>query len=130
MAAKTNPVVWFEIYVNNMARARKFYETVLNDKLEKMPMVNNDHSEMYMFPMSDDMSAPNVSGMLVKMEGIEAGGNSTIVYFGSDDCSVEESRVVAAGGKVIHSKFSIDEYGFICLCLDTEGNCFGVHSMQ
>ena len=26
---KPNPVVWFEIYVQDMARARKFYETVL-----------------------------------------------------------------------------------------------------
>ncbi|NOU14691.1 MAG: VOC family protein, partial [Methylococcaceae bacterium] len=25
---QSNPVVWFEIYVQNMERARKFYETV------------------------------------------------------------------------------------------------------
>lgn len=130
MAAKVNPVVWFEIYVNDMARARKFYETILNDKLEEMPMEDGSDMEMVMFPGVEDMDAPHASGALVKMEGMEAGGNSTIVYFGSEDCAVEESRVAAAGGKVMKSKFSIGEYGYICLCFDTEGNCFGVHSMK
>jgi predicted enzyme related to lactoylglutathione lyase len=32
----SNPVVWFEIYVQDMPRARKFYEAVLDVKLEKM----------------------------------------------------------------------------------------------
>jgi predicted enzyme related to lactoylglutathione lyase len=31
-----NPVSWFEIYVQDMARATKFYETVLEVKLEKL----------------------------------------------------------------------------------------------
>ncbi|WP_165020956.1 VOC family protein [Dysgonomonas sp. ZJ279] len=133
MATKTNPVVWFEIYINDMARARKFYETVLGKELIDMPMgeqTDLEDFEMVMFPFADDMNAPNASGALVKMEGVEAGGNSTIVYFGCDDCTVEESRVVAAGGKVMKTKFSIGEYGFISLCFDTEDNCFGLHSMK
>lgn len=130
MATKVNPVVWFEIYVNNMLRARKFYETVLDCKLEDLPMDDHSNFEMVMFPAIPDMDAPNASGALVKMEGIAAGGNSTIVYFASEDCAVEESRVAAAGGAVMRSKFCIGEYGYICLCYDTEGNCFGVHSMK
>lgn len=35
MKAK-NPVVWFEIYVDNLERARKFYENVLNLKLSEL----------------------------------------------------------------------------------------------
>ena len=31
----SNPVVWFEIYVQNMERAKAFYEAVLAVKLEK-----------------------------------------------------------------------------------------------
>ena len=30
---KSNPVVWFEIYVQDMARAQQFYETVLQTQL-------------------------------------------------------------------------------------------------
>lgn len=31
-----NPVEWFEIHVQDMARATKFYESVLETKLEKL----------------------------------------------------------------------------------------------
>lgn len=130
MSTKINPVVWFEIYVNDMPRARKFYETVLSCKLTDMPMEDGSDVEMIMFPMAEDMEAPNASGALVKMKGMEVGGNSTIVYFGCDDCAVEESRVKAAGGEVMRAKFSVGEYGYISLCLDTEGNCFGLHSIK
>jgi predicted enzyme related to lactoylglutathione lyase len=58
------------------------------------------------------------------------GVGGTIVYFNSDDCSVEEARVQDAGGQVVRPKFSIGEFGFVSLCMDTEGNMFGVASMK
>jgi len=130
MTIKTNPVVWFEIYVNDMARARKFYETILDIELINMPMETSSDYEMLVFPSTEDMNAPNASGSLVRMNDMKAGGNSTIVYFSCDDCSVEESRVADAGGKVLQSKMTIGEHGFISLCVDTEGNTFGLHSMK
>jgi uncharacterized protein len=66
----------------------------------------------------------------VKMEGFPVGGNSVLVYFSCDDCSLEESRIVASGGTVEKTKFSIGEYGFISLAVDTEGNMFGLHSSK
>ena len=35
MKAK-NPVVWFEIYVDDMPRAKAFYESVLNQELTRL----------------------------------------------------------------------------------------------
>ena len=32
-----NPVGWFEIYVQDMARARAFYEAMLGLRLERLP---------------------------------------------------------------------------------------------
>ena len=122
-----NPVGWFEIYVNDLARATKFYETVLQKKLSKLDAPTNE-LQMMSFPMEKDASG--ATGALVKMEGVKAGGNSTIVYFVSDDCAKEESRVASAGGKVMKPKFAIGPYGFIMLAFDTEGNIFGVHSMK
>jgi hypothetical protein len=43
------------------------------------------------------------------VEGVSAGGNSTVVYFACEDCAVEESRVVAAGGTVHRAKMSIGQ---------------------
>jgi predicted enzyme related to lactoylglutathione lyase len=64
------------------------------------------------------------------MDGGSSGGNSTLVYFGCDDCAVEEARVASAGGRVERPKMSIGEYGFISLVVDTEGNMIGLYSMS
>lgn len=121
----SNPVGWFEIYVQEMPRAQKFYEAVLGVKLEKLTMQG---IEMFTFPMN--MEAPGSSGALVKMDGAPSGGNSTLVYFSCADCAVEGGRVVPSGGRIEREKESIGEYGFIVLAFDTEGNMFGLHSQQ
>ena len=123
-----NPVVWFEIYVDDIDRAKNFYETVLGIKMNDMADPNDSEIKMYSFPMQ--MDKPNASGALVKMEGFKPGGNGTIVYFDSQDCGVEEARVPGSGGKIFKGKMQIGEYGFMSLCIDTEGNKFGLHSMH
>jgi uncharacterized protein len=120
-----NPVGWFEIYVNDMNRAKRFYESMLQVNFEKIPMPD---LEMWKFAM--DMNNYGASGALVRMDGFPAGGNSTLVYFSCADCAVEAARVVPAGGKIQREKMSIGEYGFIALAIDTEGNMFGLHSMH
>ncbi len=127
---KTNPVAWFEIYVDDMARATAFYETVLKTSLDKLedPTESDSGMKMMSFPM--DMESGGAPGALVKMEGFQTGANSTVVYFACDDCAVEESRVVNAGGKIEKPKKSIGEFGFISLVVDTEGNMIGLHSMS
>lgn len=126
---QVNPVVWFEIYVQDMQRAKAFYEAVLAVKLEKLESPDADPSEMWAFPMQ--MDGPGAAGALVKMDGgPSAGGNGTIVYFTCDDCAAEAKRVIPSGGKVMKDKFSIGQYGFIALVTDTEGNVIGLHSMK
>jgi predicted enzyme related to lactoylglutathione lyase len=120
-----NPVVWFEIYVQDMARAKAFYESVLNVRLERLP---SPELEMWAFPM--EREGTGAAGALAKMPGVNSGGNSTIVYFSSEDCSVEADRVVPAGGRLHRPKESIGQYGFIALAVDPEGNMSGVHSMK
>ena len=123
-----NPVVWFEIYADDLTRARAFYETVLGVTLEPLPMPGGmDGFQMLAFPAS--MEHPGAGGTLCKMEGMSPGVGGTLVYFGSADCAIEAGRVEAAGGKLHQAKMSIGEYGNIALAFDTEGNMFGLHSM-
>ncbi|AOB31714.1 lactoylglutathione lyase [Bordetella sp. H567] len=122
-----NPVGWFEIYVQDMNRAKAFYETVLNTRLEKIDSPD-PKLEMHAFPMS--MDEPGCAGTLAKMEGVPSGGNSTLVYFKCDDCAKEAARVGQAGGRIHLEKTAIGAYGFIALAIDTEGNMFGLHSRQ
>ena len=125
---KANPVVWFEIYVQDMARAQKFYETVLDGKLERLGDPTDSTIQMMSFP--GDMDKYGANGALVKAAGVPSGGNSSLVYFGCEDCAVEGGRVVSAGGRIEREKMSIGEYGAIVLAVDTEGNMFGLHSMK
>ena len=124
----SNPVSWFDIYVADMDRAKKFYESVLNIQLGDFSDPSDPTIVMKSFPA--DREKYGATGALVKMEGAPVGQNSVLVYFSCDDCSLEESRVEASGGKVARPKFSIGEYGFVSLATDTEGNMFGLHSLK
>ena len=121
-----NPFTWVEIYVDEMSRAQKFYETVLKIKLVEMPMEDMGDLQMLSFPSAE--GGINISGALVKMDDMSPGAGGTLVYFACEDCSAEESRVEKAGGKVLQPKMSIGEYGFCSIVMDTEGNSIGLHS--
>lgn len=127
---KRNPVGWFEIYVQDMARAKAFYEAVFEGELS--PLQNPDPAafadmEMWAFPA--DMEGYGAPGALVKMPGFPSGAG-TLVYFSCVDCAAEASRAAAHGGEVVKGKMGIGEHGYIAIVADTEGNLIGLHSMQ
>lgn len=122
-----NPVAWFEIYVQDIERAKRFYESVFQVGLQQL---NAPFPEIELWAFPANKSSYGASGALVKLDGVPSGGNSTIVYFECDNCAVEEGRVVSAGGQVHRPKMPIGEYGHISLVYDTEGNMLGLHSMQ
>lgn len=129
---KSNPVVHFEIYVQDMHRAKAFYEAVLDIKLQAMSSPTPDiEMEMWAFPMDKEtgMSSYGAGGMLAKMEGCAPGGGGTLVYFGCEDCAVQAARAAANGGSVCKEKTSIGEHGFFSLVQDSEGNTIGFHSI-
>jgi predicted enzyme related to lactoylglutathione lyase len=129
---QSNPVVWFEIYVQDMERAKAFYEAVLAVKLEQMPAPTEEmNMEMWSFPADKDAAKTTYGacGMLVKMEGVPSGCGGTLVYFACEDCAVEAARAAENGGRIFKEKMSIGEHGFISLVYDTEGNMIGLHSM-
>ena len=120
-----NPVGWFEIYVQDMERAKKFYEAVFGITLSRL---ESPGLELWAFEMQDN--AYGASGALVKMPGFASGGNSVLVYFKCEDCAVEAQKAVRAGGRMQKEKMSIGQYGFIALVFDTEDNMIGLHSMK
>ena len=123
-----NPFAWVEIYVSDMERAQKFYESVFNITMTPMQTPGEfGDLEMVSFPWVED--GHNISGALCKMSDMSPGNGGTLVYFGCDDCSVELSRVANAGGTVLQEKMSLGEHGFCGIALDSEGNSIGFHSM-
>jgi predicted enzyme related to lactoylglutathione lyase len=122
-----NAVVWFDIFVADMERAVKFYETVMATNLEEIVDPTGE-SQMMSFPV--EMTSYGAGGALTKAPHGQPGVGGTIVYFSSTDVALEEARVAGAGGIVIRPKFSIGEFGFVSLCQDSEGNMIGFNSMR
>ncbi|MCU0950004.1 MAG: VOC family protein [Burkholderiaceae bacterium] len=122
---RPNAVVWFDLYVGDMDRAVTFYEQVLQCTLTP---IADPTGETQMMGFSTEMAAYGAGGALVKTASARPGAGGTLVYFGVDDCAQEQSRVVAAGGKLVRPKFSIGAFGWVALCEDSEGNLFGLSS--
>lgn len=116
MATQRNPFGWTEIYVDDIHRAQKFYETVLQMKMEAAEMPkgmeaedgSDDYFEMVFFP--NDMDGPGMGGAIVKSSMFKPGAGGTLNYFSCEDCAVEISRVAEAGGKVLSEKMAIGQY--------------------
>lgn len=123
-----NAIVWFEIQVQDLQRAKTFYEAVFAVTLEK---ISDEDTEGWMFPWKE--GAEGACGALFKFRKQEqstpVGPGGTTVYFACEDCAVEQARAVANGGSVILSKMSIGENGYCAVVCDTEGNHIGLHSM-
>lgn len=124
---KNNVVGWFEIPVSNMDRAVSFYETVLDLKIQRNKMGPLD---MGWFPWKEDgLGSP---GSLVYHEDFyKPSKNGVLIYLTahSGDLDNELSRVEEAGGTILQGKKQIsEEYGFMALILDSEGNRVALHS--
>ena len=127
MEMKNNPVGWFEIPVADMDRAIRFYEAVFGFSIKRYQLGPLD---MGWFPMVE--GGGGCSGSLVHHEQFYTPSvNGTLVYFTahSGDLSIELSRVEAAGGKIVFPRKQIsEEYGYMAVIMDSEGNRIALHS--
>lgn len=120
-----NPVCWFDIFVSDIDRAKKFYEAVFGVQFTDLP---NEWGKQSFFPFEND--GQNITGALVEKSDYVANTNNTVVYFASEDCVIEETKVESAGGKIVRPKMSIGEFGFVSILVDTEGNTIGLYSRK
>ncbi len=126
-----NIICWFEIYVGDLDRAKKFYSAVLGTRFTDAEQVPGDAAGDMKMSFFSSPENQGVSGALIEMPGAKPGGGpNTMVYFPCADCAVETARVEAAGGQVKDPKMNLGEFGFCSVCIDTEGNFFGLYSME
>ena len=126
MASQTNPITWFEIYVEDLERAKAFYERVFHYSL--IPEKSDGSFEAYRFPGA--MPGNGAMGALIKHPMRKPSQEGTLVYFHCDDCAVQVELAKKNGGDIFKPKWSIGQDGYIAIIGDTEGNAIGLHSFK
>lgn len=105
-----NPMGWFEIPTADIARAQKFYETVLAVSLTDMAAMPG-HT-MRVFPFDDRPDVSGAAGAIIQGERYQPAQNAgAVIYFATDDIDVRLTRARAAGGSVRVEKTSVREAG-------------------
>jgi hypothetical protein len=123
---KTHAIDWFEIPAADFDRAVRFYEAIFAFKTSFMPIPNGP--KMAMFPVDP---GEGVGGAICHHpEWYVPSKAGTLVYLNADpDLSTVLARIEGAGGKVVVPKTQISQqYGFMAVFLDSEGNRVALHS--
>lgn len=120
---KTNPVVYFEIPVNDLVRAEKFYTEVFNFSFEKEII---DQYEMALFPFEEKNSG--ITGALAKGDVYQPSKSGVIIYFKTESIDITLEKVIEHGGKLLYPKKTDEKYGFsVAEFEDSEGNRIALH---
>jgi hypothetical protein len=127
MTQQTYPVGLFEIYVDDMDRARAFYHAVFRRDTLALPSAD-PQLQMYAFPWLE--GGPGAAGALVQHPMMQPGTGSTLVYFSCEDVAEESALAAGNGGQVVRPKMSIGDYGYVAFVQDSEGNLIGLHSRR
>ncbi len=126
LGKNTNAINWFEIPATDMARAKKFYESVFEIEMKTMEM----HGfEMAFFPSSDNMEG-KVSGALVKGHTHKPTTDGVVIYLNANpDIQTIIDRIEKSGGKVVMPRTLINEQvGYMAFFIDSEGNRMALHA--
>ncbi|MCK9413053.1 MAG: VOC family protein [Prolixibacteraceae bacterium] len=125
MEKTENALNWFEIAVNDIKRAQKFYETVFEIEMHSDEMMG-----MKMAVFITDDSTGKVSGALVQSDMHKPGVDGVTIYLnGNPDLDIPLGKINGAGGKVLMPKTLVsDNVGYMAFFMDTEGNKIGLHS--
>ncbi len=121
----TNALNWFEIAVNDMDRAKHFYQVAFGVHMDDM---NMGGMEMSNFPA--DMGNGKVSGCLIKSADRKPSTDGVTIYLNANpDMSEVLERIQGEGGQILLGKTQITpEIGYMAFFIDSEGNKIGLHS--
>jgi len=127
ISANTNALNWFEIPVTDTARAKKFYETIFDLKMDTQEMMG---MEMTFFPRDAQSANGKVSGALVKGPMHQPAAAGALVYLNAHPAiQTVIDKIEKAGGKTTLPKTLISqEIGYMAIFTDTEGNRMALHA--
>jgi len=115
----------FEISVENFNRAKEFYESLLEIEITEMNVLD---TQIGMFPMEGYLNW----GCISKCDQHGPSKDGTLIYLNADnDIEGMLEKVKSAGGEILTPKTKLsDQFGFIAVFLDTEGNRIALHALK
>ncbi|MCI0381513.1 MAG: VOC family protein [Chlamydiae bacterium] len=116
-------VIHFEIPVDDLKRAKKFYKDIFNWQLED---TNMDYTVVRTVPVDEKFMPKEAGaingGMFKRTKEVKA----PVVAINVNSIDKYIKKVVAAGGKVVMPKIEIGKNGYYAYVSDTEGNVVGL----
>jgi uncharacterized protein len=121
-------LIHFEIHVDDMERAQKFYGEVFGWTFEDW----SEYAGMpYAGAVTGSSSEPGIDGALMKRQGPppESGQpmNGFSCTMGVEDYDTTEAKILSNGGQVALPKYALPGMAWQGYYKDTEGNVFGIH---
>ena len=126
MDKTTNSLNWFEVPAIDIARAKKFYETIFNIQMMDMPEMMG--MKMAGFPA--EMGSGKANGALAQSPMHKPSMDGCVIYLNANpDIDAVINRIEGAGGKIAMPKTAIGkDIGSMAFFIDTEGNKIGLHA--
>jgi hypothetical protein len=120
-------VIFFEIPAENLARARKFYGTVFDWKMNEIPSMHYtqvgtvEADKLGVRGKPKEPGAIN-GGMVERNDSVK----SPVIYISVENIDEAAATIEKNGGKVIQPKSPVGNFGFAAYFKDTEGNVVGL----
>jgi predicted enzyme related to lactoylglutathione lyase len=120
--------IHFEIHAENPQRAIDFYTALFSWKFEQWA------GQPYWLVMTGDKTTPGIDGGLLPRRGPApadmAAVNAFVCTIDVADVDASSKRVVELGGTIALPKMPIPTVGWLAYGKDTEGNLFGMMTMD
>ena len=120
-------VIFFEIPADDLKRAREFYQTTFDWKMNEIPQMHYtqigtvEADRMGVRGVPKEPGAIN-GGMIKRSEPV----NNPIIYIRVDNIDQAAARIEKNGGEIVQPKSPVGNFGFAAYFRDTEGNIVGL----
>jgi len=112
-------IVHFDIASEDPQRAKYFYKSLFGWNMET-PTGMPDY---YLIETEDLDGKKGVGGGLGKREEVS---QRITAYIGVDSVDEYCKKVEEFGGRIVRPKITVPGWGYMVICVDTEGNTFGL----
>ncbi len=115
-------VIHFEVPVDNVERAEKFFSKTFGWKLEQQ----NGPWGKYLAVITGDASEAGINGAFYKREDESAENARVINVLDIDDIDKHVKKIKEHGGEILYDKMVVKGVGYLAYFRDPGGNLLGM----